>query len=77
MSVDTPTRDAPAPGPGRPDCDHPRRDGGVCQVCGHCEHDVILNLACLACGSTDLDPVARSPKPVSLVPADRLTKRRP
>ena len=50
---------------------------GAAQMYGASEHDVILNLACLACGSTDLDPAARSPKPVTLVPAGSLTRRRP
>ena len=59
-----------------PACLHPERVDGVCTTCGHCEHDVILNGACLRCGTTDLDPVALSPKPAeAFVPADRLRKR--
>lgn len=44
---------------------------------GHepCSHDVILNGACFYCGTTDLDPVAISPKPADqIVPADRLRR---
>ncbi len=61
-------------GAGRSDCLHRARHEGVCLACGHCEHDVLLNGACLACGSTDIDPVARSPRP-ELIPADRLKRR--
>ncbi len=63
-----------APGPGRADCGHHDRREGVCLACGHCEHDIVLNGACLACGTTDLDPVARSPRP-ELIPADRLRRK--
>ncbi|MGE0550270.1 MAG: hypothetical protein AB7O24_26390 [Kofleriaceae bacterium] len=56
-------------------CNHPERDNGICVVCGHCEHDVILNGACLYCGTTDIDPIAISPKkPPALIPPARLTK---
>jgi len=56
-------------------CDHRDRDaGGLCPACGDCTHEVILNGACLACGSTDIDPVARSPRQ-DLIPLDRLRKR--
>ncbi|MBK9033182.1 MAG: hypothetical protein IPL61_18240 [Myxococcales bacterium] len=58
-------------------CPHvDRDDDGRCRACGDCAHEVILNGACLACGSTDLDPVARSPRP-ELVPASALVRRRP
>jgi exodeoxyribonuclease V alpha subunit len=43
-----------------------------------CAHDVILNGACFHCGTTDLDPVAMSPKQspeLALISADRLTKK--
>ncbi|MEZ4360447.1 MAG: hypothetical protein R3B48_09715 [Kofleriaceae bacterium] len=66
------TRDAGVTGA---PCAHLERVDGLCPTCGDCTHEVILNLACLACGSTDLDPVAVSPKPVAFVPAARL--RRP
>ncbi|MGE0867952.1 MAG: hypothetical protein AB7P03_05310 [Kofleriaceae bacterium] len=56
-------------------CAHAERDNGICVRCGHCEHDVILNGACLYCGTTDIDPIAISPKkPPALIPATRLTK---
>jgi len=64
-----------APGPGRDDCAHRERVEGVCTACGGCDHEIVLNGACLHCGATDLDPVARSPRP-ELVPADRLRRRR-
>jgi len=57
-----------------PPCPHLDRLEGVCTRCGDCRHDVILNGACLACGSTEIDPVARSPRP-ELIPLDRLTRR--
>ena len=41
-----------------------------------CPHEVILNGACLACGSTDLDPIAMSPKPAEVIAAERLVRRR-
>jgi hypothetical protein len=61
-----------------PACTHPDRVDGVCTTCGHCLHEVILNGACFYCGSTDLDPVALSPKPADqIVPASRLVRPRP
>jgi hypothetical protein len=66
----------PPPGPGRDDCPHEQRVEGVCEACGHCLHDVILNGACLYCGTTDLDPVAMSPKKLpALIAPDRLTRK--
>lgn len=57
-------------------CDHPDRDDrGICPVCGDCLHDVVLNGACVYCGSTDIDPKKRSPKPGPIVPADRLRRK--
>lgn len=57
------------------ECEHSRREGGVCALCGHCEHDVILNGSCFYCGSSELDGVAFSPKPTSeFIPASRLTR---
>jgi len=55
-------------------CEHQERDDGVCRRCGHCVHDIVLNGACLACGSTDIDPIIRSPRP-ELIPPDRLKRR--
>jgi exodeoxyribonuclease V alpha subunit len=53
------------------------RDSGLASrlrdVVRACTHDVILNGACLACGSTDIDPVARSPRP-ELISPDRLRR---
>jgi len=56
-------------------CEHTRDDRGVCTLCGDCAHDVILNGACLYCGATDIDPVARSPRQ-DLIPPDRLRRSR-
>jgi hypothetical protein len=57
-------------------CPHVDRDErGVCRACGDCLHDVILNGACVYCGSTDLDAVAISPKKDPLIPLDRLRKK--
>lgn len=56
-------------------CKHERRDDlGLCPDCGDCTHEVILNGACMACGTTEIDPVARSPRP-ELIPPDRLRRR--
>ena len=57
-------------------CAHAERRDGVCVACGDCVHDVILNGACFYCGTTDLDPVALSPKklPPALIPATRLKR---
>ena len=41
----------PAPGPGAAGCAHDERVEGVCTRCGHCEHEVILNGHCYACGA--------------------------
>ena len=56
------------------DCAHTERRDGVCVACGHCLHEVILNGACYYCGTTDLDPVALSPK--KLVSAERLVRKK-
>jgi hypothetical protein len=59
-------------------CAHPHRTDGVCDACGHCVHEVVLNGACFFCGTTELDRVALSPKPAEeLVPAERLVRRKP
>jgi len=68
---------SPPPGFGDPTCAHAERREGVCVRCGHCEHDVILNGACFLCGTTDLDPIALSPKRPPVIPADRLVRRKP
>lgn len=65
----------PPAGPGDSTCPHPARITGICTTCGHCEHDVILNAACFYCGTTDLDPVALSPKKLDVIPASRLTRK--
>jgi hypothetical protein len=66
----------PPAGFGDPTCAHVERDdSGVCMRCGHCAHDVILNGACFICGSTELDPIALSHKPVPLIAADALVRK--
>jgi hypothetical protein len=65
----------PPAGFGDPTCPHVERFEGVCTRCGHCEHGVILNGACLYCGTTDLDPVAMSPKK-DFIPADSLVRKK-
>lgn len=58
-------------------CVHGERKDGVCVACGDCIHDVILNGACFYCGTSELDPVALSPKkPPALIPADALKPRK-
>jgi hypothetical protein len=50
----------------------------VCDACGHCDHEVVLNGACFFCGTTDLDPVAMSPKkPPALIAPERLARKKP
>ena len=68
--------DPPRGGPGDPACAHVTRVEGVCTTCGHCLHEIVLNGACFYCGTTDLDPVAMSHKPVdpALIPPDRLRR---
>jgi len=65
---------APTPGTGDPTCAHATRHEGVCTACGHCVHEVVLNGACFLCGTTDLDPIAMSPKKPSLIAADHLVR---
>jgi hypothetical protein len=65
----------PPAGFGDPTCPHPERREGICTRCGHCDHEVVLNGACFLCGSTDLDPVAMSPKPV-VIPAGSLVRKK-
>jgi hypothetical protein len=62
------------PGAGDPACVHAARLDGVCLSCGHCDHDVILNHACLYCGSEAIDGRARSPRQ-DIIPLDRLRRR--
>jgi hypothetical protein len=69
------TLDRPPAGYGDPTCSHGERVEGVCIACGHCLHEVILNGACFLCGTTDLDPVAQSPRPELIAP-DRLTRKK-
>jgi len=66
----------PPPGYGDPTCAHAVRDEGVCVRCGHCIHDVVLNGACMYCGTTDLDPIAMSPKKPTVIPADALVRKK-
>jgi len=66
----------PPAGFGDPTCPHVEREEGVCVACGHCEHEVILNGACFLCGTTDLDPIALSPKKAQgLIAPGRLTRK--
>jgi hypothetical protein len=37
----------------------------------------VLNGACYFCGSTDLDPVAMSPRPPRVIPPDQLIRKKP
>ena len=60
--------------PGDPTCPHRERVEGVCTACGHCAHDVILNGACFLCGTTELDPIALSPK--QLISPDELIRKK-
>lgn len=58
-------------------CEHETRVEGVCTTCGDCLHEVILNGACFLCGTTELDPVALSPKKQApLIPADALARKK-
>ncbi len=60
-----------------PACPHVERVDGVCAACGDCLHEIILNGACFFCGTTDLDPVALSPKkPPAVIPPDQLVRRK-
>ncbi len=59
------------------DCPHTERREGVCTACGDCLHEVVLNGACFLCGTTDLDPIAMSPKkPSDLISPDLLTRKK-
>ena len=66
-----------SPGTGDPACAHAIRVEGVCASCGHCVHEVILNGACFLCGTTDLDPIALSPKKIDLIAPAQLTRKKP
>ena len=55
------------------ECPHLERREGVCVACGHCLHEVILHGACFHCGTTDLDPIAMSPK---LISRDQLVRKK-
>jgi hypothetical protein len=67
--------DRPPPGTGDPACPHDTREEGVCLRCGHCAHELILNGECYFCGTTDLDPIALSPKKPMVIPAARLVRK--
>ncbi len=59
------------------DCKHETRVEGVCTACGDCLHEVILNGACFLCGTTELDPIAMSPKkPPQLIPVGSLARKK-
>ena len=73
--TDAPT--TPPPGYGDPTCSHAVRTEGVCDRCGHCIHDVVLNGACMYCGTTELDPIAMSPKKGIVIPAASLVRKKP
>jgi hypothetical protein len=66
----------PPPGHGDPTCSHAVRENGICARCGHCDHELILNGACYFCGTTELDPIALSPKKPSVIPAEQLVRKR-
>jgi hypothetical protein len=66
----------PPAGFGDPTCAHVERREGVCTACGHCAHEVILNGACFLCGTTDLDPIALSPKKPTVIPAGSLVRKK-
>jgi hypothetical protein len=66
----------PPAGFGDPTCPHRERDEGVCVACGHCAHEVILNAACFLCGTTDLDPIALSPKKPLVIPPAALVRKK-
>ena len=59
------------------DCPHTERRDGVCVACGNCLHELILNRACFYCGTTDLDPIALSPKkpPALIAPSELVRKK--
>jgi hypothetical protein len=65
----------PPAGHGDPTCAHTVRENGICARCGHCAHELILNGACYFCGSTELDPVALSPKKSAVIAPDQLMRR--
>jgi len=61
------------------ECTHAERVEGRCVACGDCLHEVVLNAACFICGTTELDPVAMSPKKPAqgVIPKDRLVRKKP
>ena len=64
--------------PARTPCPHTERREGVCVSCGDCLHEVVLNGACFLCGTTELDPIAMSPKSLSrVIAADQLVRKKP
>ena len=66
----------PPAGAGDPTCPHAVREAGVCARCGHCDHELILNGACYFCGTTELDPIALSPKKPTVIPAAQLIRKK-
>jgi hypothetical protein len=71
------TAPTPPPGYGDPTCSHTVRENGVCTRCGHCDHELILNGACYFCGTTELDPIALSPKKPAVIPPAALLRKKP
>lgn len=53
-----------------------RDTGLLAAIEASCPHELLLNGACLACGSTSIDPVAASNKPAALIAPDALVRRR-
>ena len=74
--TDSPPPGSPPPGYGDPTCAHAARANGICVRCGHCEHEVILNGACYYCNTTDLDPIALSPKKPAVIPPSQLVRKK-
>jgi DNA polymerase II large subunit len=58
------------------DCTHAERREGRCVACGDCLHEIILNGACFICGTTELDPIALSPKKDGLIGPDKLVRKK-
>ncbi|MBK9072670.1 MAG: exodeoxyribonuclease V subunit alpha [Myxococcales bacterium] len=53
-----------------------RETGLLAAIEASCPHELLLNGACVACGSTSIDPVAASNKPVTLIAPQTLVRRR-
>jgi len=66
----------PPPGHGDPTCPHSVRVTGICDRCGHCDHELILNGACYFCGTTELDQIALSPRKPAVISPDQLVRKK-